>query len=51
MGAIGRERVLEELGWERSEQALFAAYDRAATRAAIRSRGAAEVTSQPGSAG
>ena len=33
MGALGRERVERELGWQHSVGALLAAYERALTRA------------------
>lgn len=38
LGALGRERVLAQLGWEHSERALLAAYDRAMVRAGMRHR-------------
>ena len=38
MGALGRERVLEEFNWGRSEEALLAAYDHSLRRAALRAR-------------
>jgi glycosyltransferase involved in cell wall biosynthesis len=38
MGAVGRERVLEDLSWSRSEESLMAAYAHAVSKAAGRSR-------------
>jgi glycosyltransferase involved in cell wall biosynthesis len=38
MGALGRQRVVSELGWEHSESALLAAYGRALEGAAAPSR-------------
>ena len=37
MGAAGRERARSELGWNRSEEALIQAYERALERATLRS--------------
>jgi glycosyltransferase involved in cell wall biosynthesis len=47
MGALGVQRVREELGWERSEQALLAAYNRAVMLAATRLSGTGPRTSGP----
>ena len=38
MGALGRQRVVEELNWDRSAQALLAAYEHARGRAEARRR-------------
>ena len=38
-GAIGRERVLADLGWQRSEPALLSAYERARELGRVRARG------------
>jgi glycosyltransferase involved in cell wall biosynthesis len=38
MGAEGRSRVEERLGWEQSERALLRAYERALENAAVRSK-------------
>jgi glycosyltransferase involved in cell wall biosynthesis len=48
MGALGRERVVAELGWEHSESALLAAYGRALEGAPARSRKVGEARAVDG---
>jgi len=47
MGQVGRERVLASLGWQRSEERLLAAYDRALARARGRMTGQGSPSQAP----